>query len=201
VEAAAEPGATDSSIAAAIRYALTQGADSVAGLDVVVATGERGGIPHSTWGLTPPRRASTTFLEFSGAHHRYTAPLMATLAHGSTPRRARTLERLAQQALAAVVGTARAGVRCSEVAAAATAAIAPLPEWVVFHHNFGYPVGVGHPPTWMDGAPFYITTRNDAALREGMAFHVPCSFRGFGELGVGQPHPGGRAGRRPRAHR
>ncbi len=37
----------------------------------------------------------------------------------------------------------------------------------------------------MDGAPFHITTDNPEPLREGMAFHMPGSFRFFGNVGVG----------------
>jgi Xaa-Pro dipeptidase len=63
-----------------------------------------------------------------------------------------------------------------------------LEDEIIFHYNFGYPVGVAHPPTWMDGAPFYITTGNHSPLEEGMVFHVPASFRAFGTAGVGLSH-------------
>lgn len=184
VAQAREPEATDASVAAAIAAALLRRADSASAWGPVVATGRRGGIPHSSF---THRRlgAGTTFLEFAGTHHRYHAPVMRTLTRGRPDPTDRCLADLAEAALAAVLDTARAGVPCAEVADRAAAAIAPLPDNVVFHQLFGYPVGLAHPPHWMDGAPYYLTRDNHEPLRAGMVFHVPASFRSFGRSGVG----------------
>ncbi len=184
VDAAREPGATDSSVAAAIAAALFQNADAPSAWGPIVATGQRAGIPHSTWKLNP-LSDGTTFLEFAGAHHRYHAPVMRTLSRGRLPAQAARLADLSKAALAAVLDSARAGVPCAEVAHRATEALGRLEHHVIFHYIFGYPVGLAHPPHWMDGAPFYITTDNPELLREGMVFHMPGSFRSFGSGGVG----------------
>jgi Xaa-Pro dipeptidase len=187
VEAASRPDATDASVGAAITEALLRDANSRSAWGPVVATGERGGIAHSTW-LGRPLSDGPTFVEFAGTHHRYHAPVMRTLCRGVPSAAAKRLERLSQDALAAVLGTARAGVTAREVAQQALRAIEPLPDDVVFHRMFGYPVGLAHPPHWMDGPPFYLTTGNEQPLREGMVFHVPASFRSFGKMGVGLSH-------------
>ena len=184
VEAAREPGATDSSLAGAIARRLFESATAPSAWGPVVATGSRGGIPHSSWKDNPIDGAAT-FLEFAGAHHRYHAPVMRTLCRDGPSADARRLADLATAALDAVLRTARAGVSCSEVARQARAATGPLPDDVVFHSLYGYPVGLAHPPHWMDTAPFYITEDNPEPLREGMVFHMPGSFRSFGSLGVG----------------
>lgn len=184
ISAAREQAATDASVAAAISAALIRDSNSRSAWGPVVATGERGGIAHSNWVLKP-LSDDVTFLEFAGTHHRYHAPLMRTLARGKPSQGARRLEALAQAALGAVLEHARPGITCSEVANQALRAIGPLQEDEVFHHMFGYPVGLAHPPHWMDGAPFYITAANDSPLSAGMVFHVPGSFRKFGQLGVG----------------
>lgn len=176
---------TDSSLAAAIRGALTRDANSIAAFDVVVASGWKGGVAHSTFSQMPIQSPSVTFMEFAGAHHRYVAPVMRTVALGPVPTRARELEHHAQRALATVLETAKPGVECHDVARAAISAIGKLADDVVFHFNFGYPISVAHPPSWMDGAPFYLAERNPEPLREGMVFHVPMSFRIFGQMGVG----------------
>lgn len=183
VEAAAEPGATDSSVAAAIAGALFRGANSSSAWGPTVATGPRAGIPHSTWKGVP--LSDATFLEFSGAHHRYHAPVMRTICRGRPSAVIRRLDELARTALEAVLRTVMAGVPCAEVAHRAMSALGPLPGDVVFHHLFGYPVGLAHPPHWMDGAPFAITVDNPEPLKEGMVFHLPGSFRAFGQAGVG----------------
>lgn len=187
IEAATEPGATDSSVAAAIAAALFADANSASAWGPTVATGARAGIPHSTW-TGVPLSEDATFLEFSGAHHRYHAPVMRTICRRPPSAVIRRLEQLSKTAVAAVLDTVRAGIPCSDVARAALAALGPLPEDVIFHHLFGYPVGLAHPPHWMDGAPFSITLDNPEPLREGMVFHLPGSFRVLGEAGVGLSH-------------
>ena len=176
---------TDSELATAIRTALTEGADSRAPFDVVVATGMWGGIPHSTWANRPIERGTSTFLEYSGASGRYCAPVMRTVTVDEPPSSVTELAELTQTALAAVLQAARPGTPASDVARHAEQALGILPDSVIFHFNFGYPLGIAHPPTWMDGAPFYIVRTNDAPLETGMAFHAPMSFRYFGKAGVG----------------
>jgi Xaa-Pro dipeptidase len=184
VDAARRPAATDSSVAAAVAEALIRDADSRSAWGPVVATGKRAGIAHSSW-TRVPLGDEASFLEFSGTHHRYHAPVMRTLVRGDPSPRTERLASLSREALDAVLGTAKAGVSCAEVAHAAIEAISPLPPDVVFHNVFGYPIGIAHPPHWMDGAPFYISTDNPGPLREGMVFHMPGSFRTFAHGGVG----------------
>lgn len=184
VAEAGEPDATDSSVAAAIAAASFAAANSASAWGPVVATGRRAGIPHSSWDHRP-LSAGTTFLEFAGAHHRYHAPVMRTLSRRRPDANDRRLADLSKAALAAVLDSARAGVTCAQVADRAAAALGPLPDDVVFHHLFGYPVGLAHKPHWMDGAPFYLTPDNHEPLQAGMVFHVPASFRSLGDSGVG----------------
>jgi Xaa-Pro dipeptidase len=110
---------------------------------------------------------------------------MRTLRHGTPPAPIERLAELAKTAVAAVLDAAKPGVPCAEVARHAQEALGPLPDGVVFHQLFGYPVGLAHPPHWMDGAPFAITADNPEPLAEGMVLHIPASFRAFGEAGVG----------------
>ena len=186
VAAAGEPAATDSSVAAAITAALRRQANSASAWHTAVATGARAGIPHAIFNGTP--LAAATFVEFAGTRHRYHAPVMRTICRGRPSSRIETLAELARTAVAAVLDAAKPGVACAAVAAQASAAIAPLPDDVVFHQLFGYPVGLAHPPHWMDGPPFAITADNPEPLREGMVFHIPGSFRSFAEAGVGLSH-------------
>ncbi|MPZ65792.1 MAG: M24 family metallopeptidase [Pseudonocardiaceae bacterium] len=184
VAEAGKPDATDSSVAGAIAAALFDRANSASAWGPVVATGRRGGIPHSSW-IHRPLSAGTTFLEFAGAHDRYHAPVMRTLSRGRPDANGRRLADLSKTALAAVLEHARAGVTCAQVADRAVEALGRLPEDIVFHQLFGYPVGLAHKPHWMDGAPFYLTPDNHEPLQAGMVFHVPASFRSFGDSGVG----------------
>lgn len=184
VTAAEEPGATESSVAGAIAQALLREANSVSAWGPLVVTGRRSGIPHSTY-KNNPISADTTFLEFSGTHHRYHAPVMRTLCGANPPPEVQRLNRLSTTVLDAVLGAAKPGVAASEVANEAWKAISPLPDDVVYHRLFGYPIGLAHPPHWMDGAPWHITADNHEPLQEGMVFHVPTALRSFGHAVVG----------------
>lgn len=184
VAASEDSQATDSSLAGTIASALYERADSMSAWGPLVVTGRRSGIPHSSWDgsfLAP----GPTFMEFSGAHHRYHAPVMRTLVRGTAETTDARLTDLAQTAVGAVLESARPGVLGSEVAAQAGAALGPIPTDIMFHHLFGYPVGLAHKPHWMDGAPFYLSEGNHEPLHEGMVFHIPAAFRAFGRQGVG----------------
>jgi len=187
VSAAAEPGATDSSVAAAIAAALLAEADSASAWGPLAVTEPRSGIPHSTW-RGEPLSDTTTFLEFSGASHRYHAPVMRTLVRGKPSERVLRLAELAKTTLGGVLSHARPGVPCSEVAAQVLGELGTLRDDEVFHHMLGYPVGLAHPPHWMDTGSFYLTADNPEPLQAGMVFHVPASFRSFGERCVGLSH-------------
>ena len=64
--------------------------------------------------------------------------------------------------------------------------IAPLLGDLVFHGNFGYPVGLGYPPTWSERLGFQLRPDNDEPLQAGMTLHLPISLRKFGEWGICQ---------------
>ncbi|OEV02459.1 M24 family metallopeptidase [Streptomyces oceani] len=185
VAATREPGATDSSVGAAIAAALYTGADSPSAWGPVVATGRRGGIPHSSW-VGRELASGPTFMEFAGTRARYHAPVMRTVVReGPLSAADRRLAELSRTAVAAVLETAAGGVPASQVAVEAGKALGPLPDDVMFHQLFGYPVGLAHKPHWMDGAPFYLTPDNHEPLVSGMVFHIPGSFRSFGKAVVG----------------
>lgn len=184
ISAAGRVGATDADVGAAIASALYRQADSMSAWGPLVVTGKRSGIPHSSWNGS--RLADgPTFIELSGVHHRYHAPVMRTLLHGPPEATDTRLIELARTAVEAVLDAARPGVTAGDVAAAASHALGALPEDVMFHQLFGYPVGLAHKPHWMDSAPCHLAAGNATVLQEGMVFHIPAAFRAFGKQGVG----------------
>ncbi|MFG3257236.1 M24 family metallopeptidase [Streptomyces sp. NPDC048172] len=185
VEAARASGVTDSSVAATIAAALYDGADSASAWGPLVVGGRRSGIPHSSW-VGDPLVGGPTFMEFAGTRSRYHAPVMRTVVReGPLSPADRRLADLARTAVAAVLEHAAEGVTASDVATRAGKALGRLPDDVMFHQLFGYPVGLAHKPHWMDGAPFYLTPDNHEPLVSGMVFHIPGSFRSFGNACVG----------------
>ena len=79
---------------------------------------------------------------------------------------------------------ARPGVPAWEVAQAGMRYVTPLEEEIAFHYYFGYPVGIGYPPTWIEQLGFFIRLDNSRPLKAGMVFHLPLSLRKYGQYGV-----------------
>ena len=80
---------------------------------------------------------------------------------------------------------AKPGVLASDVAKVAESIIAPIRKDILFHEVYGYPVGIGFPPTWGEESGFALVTNNDRPLEAGMVFHIPMTLRVNGEFGVG----------------
>jgi Xaa-Pro dipeptidase len=186
--AALRPGVRDAEIAAAIMDSFYRGGSDTVCWGPIVASGYRSGSAHATFNGRRIEAGETVFLELTAEVRRYTAPLMRTAILG---RPSAEQERVAEAGAAAVetiLATARPGVAAADVAHAAGAVLAPVLESVVFHHNFGYPVGIGYPGTWIETLGFFLRVDNPRPLAAGMVFHLPMSLRRFGEWGINQSH-------------
>jgi Xaa-Pro dipeptidase len=181
-------GARDTDVGAAILETMTRLGSETSCLGPIVAAGWRSGAPHSSFARQELRPGDTVFLEVTAQVWRYTAPLMRTGILGwPTPEQARAADAGAA-AVQTVIETARPGIAAGDVARAAGAVIAPMLPGLMFHGNFGYPVGLGYPPTWSERLGFQLRPDNDQLLEAGMTFHLPVSLRKFGEWGICQSH-------------
>ena len=177
-------GAQDASVGAAIIGAMYgEGSDPVC-WGPVVAAGYRSGLAHSSFNGYTIRDGDAVFLELTGEHRRYVAPVMRTAIAGRATPEHRRLAQASSDAVAAILEAARAGTPARDVAAAGFRFIQPVERDVVFHYYFGYPVGLGYPPSWIETLGFFIRTDNAAPLEAGMVFHLPMSLRVAGRYGV-----------------
>lgn len=177
-------GVRDSEVAATIVDAMYRAGSETLCWGPVVATGYRSGVAHSTHNGTVIRTGDAVFLELTGEHRRYTAPVMRTAVVGKTTVEQRRLAQASADAVAAILETARAGTPARRVAEAGLRFIAPVERDVVFHYYFGYPVGIGYPPSWIETLGFFLRTDNPAPLAAGMVFHLPISLRVAGRFGI-----------------
>ncbi len=185
---AIRPGVRDAEIAATILDVFYRGGSDMVCWGPIVASGYRAGSAHSSFNGRTIEAGETVFLELTAEVRKYTAPLMRTAILG---RPSAEQERVAEAGAAAVetiLATARPGVAAAEVAHAAGAVLAPVLDGIVFHHNFGYPVGIGYPGTWIESLGFFLRVDNPRPLQAGMVFHLPMSLRKFGEWGINQSH-------------
>ena len=185
VEDALAEGVTDFDLAAAASEAMLRAGSEHFSIQPIVAIGPRAGIPHSESAGYRLRRGEGVFLEIGACRHRYTAPVMRTLVLGDPDPELAALARTAETTMAAVMAAAVAGAPASDIARAGQAVIDADPTDILFHRFFGYPVGFGVPPSWLESLAFHIQARNDELLDAGMVFHVPLSLRHLGERGVG----------------
>jgi Xaa-Pro aminopeptidase len=179
-------GVYDHDLASVAYSTLRRNGSDFMCMEPIIAIGHRSGLAHSTVDHIPIRHGDSVFVELGACVRRYTAPVMRTTVAGPMPaERARLLE-AADLAVQTIVDTARDGTLASEVAAAAfNKAIKPVVDQVQFHYNFGYSVGIGFPPDWLEPSHFFIQLTNHVPLREGMTFHLPFTLRVLGAYGVG----------------
>ena len=186
--AAITAGRRDCDIAAAVMQALYSAGSDLSCWGPIVATGYRSGLAHSAHNGREIRTGESVFLELTGELRRYTAPLMRTAVVGKASAEQRRLGDASAGAVAAILEAAKAGTPAKDVAAAGLRFIAPVEKDIVFHHNFGYPVGLGYPPTWIETLGFFLRANNPEPVEAGMVFHLPMSLRVAGRFGVCLSH-------------
>ena len=186
--AAIADGVEDRTVAAAVVDAMYRAGSDTLCWGPIVAAGYRAGAAHSTFNGHRIGRGETVFLEITGEASRYVSPLMRTVVAGEPSPEMLRVEAAVTSALYEIRTNAKAGASARSVAARGLAALEPVLEGHIFHHYFGYPVGIGYPPSWIESLGFFIRTDNDRPLERGMTFHLPMSIRKYGEYGVNLSH-------------
>ncbi len=186
--AAIADGRHDYEVAAAVTDSLYRNGSDLFCWGPIVAAGYRGGLAHSSHNGYRIARGDTVFIEVTGQRKRYTAPLMRTAVLGRPNDRQRRMADASAGAVAAIMSAARSGTPACDIAAAGLRPLAPVLDGVIFHHNFGYPVGVGYPPSWIETLGFFLCANNREPVEPGMVFHLPMSLRVLGEFGICLSH-------------
>ena len=186
--AAIAAGRRDYEVAGAIMAALYGGGSDLACWGPIVAAGYRSGLAHSAHNGKRLERGESVFLELTGQRCRYAAPLMRTAVIGTASDEQRRLADASAGAVAAILETAKAGTPAKAIAAAGLRHIAPVEQGIVFHHNFGYPVGLAYPPSWIETLGFFLRANNPEPVEAGMVFHLPMSLRVAGRFGICLSH-------------
>ncbi len=181
-------GRHDYEVVAAVTDALYRNGSDLVCWGPIVAAGYRGGLAHSSHNGYRIVRGDTVFIEVTGQRQRYTAPLMRTAILGKPSGRQRKIADASAGAVAAIMSAAKAGTPARDIAAAGLKPLAPVLEDVIFHHNFGYPVGVGYPPSWIETLGFFLRSNNPEPVEANMVFHLPMSLRVLSEFCICLSH-------------
>jgi Xaa-Pro aminopeptidase len=178
-----EMGCRDHDIAAAMYNRLIADGSEYMCAPPVVSAGRLAGVPHSNHRGVLLQQGDSVLLECSGCIHRYNAPLMRAVVLGEPEAIVRRMSDACLAALNAIIEAMAPGKSFHDVAKVGEAAIAQAGSEMLFHHDCGYSVGLGFPPTWAD-CDLRILLGDETVLEPGMVFHIPMSLRYPGRYGV-----------------
>jgi len=182
--AAAGAGVTENQIAAAAFSAMAEAGSEWLTTSPIVTSGDRGGIPHTSYNSRPVAAGDAILLEFSGCHFRYNSPLMRTVVVGEAPKRTAAMYRACLDALEAAMAAIRPGVTSGEAHAACQRVIDDAGFTKEFRKRLGYACGIGF-KTWSEGSIFDLKAGDPRPIQAGMVIHMPPALRVIPEVGVG----------------
>jgi Xaa-Pro dipeptidase len=183
-EAIADGSSENDLVAAMMREAIRSGSEYL-GMEPLVSTGPRTGIPHSTWRRRRIEPGDPIFLEMAACHDRYHAVLMRSAWMGSPPDDAMRMMDACQAALAAALDKLRPGNLCEDVHIAAQTVIDRAGYTENYRKRTGYSVGISFAPDWGEWQVLSLFAGVREVLCPGMVFHIPPALRRFGEFTVG----------------
>ena len=178
------PGITENDVAAAAFNAMTRAGSEWLAKDPIVTSGERAGIPHTTYRRRTLMDQDTVLLEFSGVHHRYFCPMMRTVFIGKPNPEIDRLAKICIEALGAAIFAVRPGATAGDVDAACVAIINREGLWENYRKRAGYSVGIGF-ASWIEASIGSLKTDDPTVLRPGACYHIPVAVRLYGKAAVG----------------
>ncbi len=178
-------GASENDIVAAMMGATIAAGSEYVGMEPLMSSGPRSGIPHGTWRRRVIEPGDPVFLELSGCHDRYHATLMRSAWIGTPPDTARAMMDCCLEALEAALAALRPGATCADVHNACQAVVDAHGFTENFKKRAGYCIGTSFAPDWGEGNILSLYTGVDEIIRPGMAFHIPPALRIYGEFTVG----------------
>jgi Xaa-Pro dipeptidase len=178
------PGITENEICAAAMQTMVSAGSEYFCIDPIVRAGRRSGVTHATCNRGVVRPGDSIIMEFGGVYQRYCAPLLRAAVVGEPPERLRRLADASLQAMDSLFANLRPGRTMGDVATAVTRAQINADPAVKTRGYFGYSVGIGFPPSWVERS-VEIAEGREELLMPGMTFHIHRSMRVPGLMGVG----------------
>ncbi|WLI77369.1 Xaa-Pro peptidase family protein [Kosakonia sp. H02] len=183
--AAIRAGADENALVSAMMGAAIAAGSEYVGMEPLVSSGPRSGVPHGTWRRRVMKDGDPVFLEMAAAHDRYHAALMRSAWIGRPPVIALEMEKVCQDALQAALDAIRPGATCAEPHIACQKVIDRAGFTDNFKKRTGYSIGVAFAPDWGEGGILSLYSGVTTELQPGMTFHIPPALRIYGEFTVG----------------
>ncbi len=179
------PGITENDVVAEMMHAAIKAGAEYLGMEPLVSSGPRSGVPHATWRRRVLEPGDAIFLEMSGCYDRYHSGLMRTAWLGEPPRLAREIETVVLAALEAAIAAAKPGATCAAPHLAAQRVIDAAGMTERYRKRSGYSLGIAFAPDWGEWQVASLHDSVDLPLEPGMCFHVVPALREYGVFTVG----------------
>ena len=178
------PGILDNDVARVGYDAMIAAGSEFMSVQPIVSSGIRTSYGHTTYRRIPLELGDNVFLEYGGAHQRYTAPMMRTAVIGEPSDEVRRVAEAVKDTVSTIIQEAKPGRTGHDVAMAAKKVYARVSDETYFGGTYGYNVGIGFPPTWSEALTWFAEGVEQELLA-GMTFHMPITYRAPGRFGVG----------------
>jgi Xaa-Pro aminopeptidase len=160
------PGTSERDIAFELEFAMLKaGADDKA-FDFIVASGERGALPHGKASEKKINAGELVTIDFGAVYKGYNSDETVTIAVGEPDSRQREIYRIVKDAHDLALETLRPGITCKELDAKARGQIEGKGLGSYFGHGLGHGVGID-----IHEKPV-ISFRSEAVVEEGMVFTI-----------------------------
>ena len=166
----AKPGVTEMQLAAEIEYAMRSAGSDYCSIPTELVSGPRSLMGHGTPTGRVLEPGDLVHVEIGGVERRYNAIAMQTIVVPGAPpaAAARELYDVARQCLRAGMQQLRPGVAAVEVEQPALDVLRRRGRGDGFKMRFGYGVGIGYPPSWLES--LQITRTSSDILHPGTTF-------------------------------
>lgn len=135
------PGLTEKQVATELRVFMLRH-DMTPSFDFIVASGERGSMPHGVASDKLIEQGDLVTLDFGGFYKRYSSDITRTVVMGKPTDEQRRIYDLVLKAQLAGVEAARAGMKGNEVDAVARGIISAAGHGAHFGHGLGHSIGL-----------------------------------------------------------
>ncbi|MBI1920906.1 MAG: aminopeptidase P family protein [Geobacter sp.] len=161
-----KPGVREREVAMEFEFAMRRAGIDNKAFDFIVASGERGALPHGKASDKAIRSGELVTVDFGGILDGYNSDETVTVAVGEPDNRQREIYHVVKDAHDRAIDAARPGIPCRELDAVARDYINSQGYGDYFGHGLGHGVGleVHEKPV--------ISPRSEGVVEEGMVFTI-----------------------------
>jgi Xaa-Pro dipeptidase len=175
-------GATENDVVAEIMAGMIRAGSEYLGMEPLVNSGPRSGIPHATWRRRLIRNDEMFVMEPAASYNRYHVARFQVVAVGKVPQKAYDMQKVCEEALAAALTEMKPGNPCRKPHETAQTVIDRAGYTDGFRKRAGYSSGISFAPDWGEGNILSLYFGVSTELRPGMCFHIPITLRDYGKF-------------------